>query len=336
LYYNAYLPLLVDADERVLLASDSDRPSVREFFQNRMSSYGFCAAYVSTLILAVSCVAVQYGLGAGTASDGFLTDRLCIALHGVWWLLLSIPTYFWLNARPGAPFEGGIARIAVSGWVGAYNNIREAALYPQTFYFLICFFFYMDTINTIGHVGVLFASQELCVSNLNLALMMVLLLVAACFGSVFYLWVYKRFSLQPKTMILWILTVYSAVCAYGCIGLIPGSVIGLRSQWELYMFAVIHGFHTGSLQSFSRTLFADLIVPGKEGQFFSLYQVTDKGGSWLGPLVITIIKNSTESLRPGFIFLFFLTGGSAILLAYLLDHKKGMRDVGRDLSTSKA
>lgn len=328
-YYNAYLPLLVDADERVLVAPDVEKASVREFFQNRMSSYGFAAAYASSLILAIGGVVIQVVTGGSSSSDGFFVDRLCIAMHGIWWLILSVPAYFWLKTRPGLPFEGSTLSICFSGWVEAYRVLKEATRYPQTFIFLLCYFFYSDTISTIALVGVLFAKEVLCMRNDEMALVLVEILVFAMVGNIVYLKIYKRWSLEPKTLITWILCVYSGLCLWGCLGYFNFSPIGFKSKWELHLFAAIHGLHTGSLQSFSRTLFADLIPPGKEGQFFSLYQITDKGGSWLGPLAITIIKQTTHSLRPGFFFLFLLTTGSTVLFSSLLDHRKGIQDAGR-------
>jgi MFS-type transporter involved in bile tolerance (Atg22 family) len=39
----------------------------------------------------------------------------------------------------------------------------------------------------------------------------------------------------------------------------------------------------GPVQSYSRTVFSDLVIPGKEAEFFALYEITDKGrqGSFL-------------------------------------------------------
>jgi UMF1 family MFS transporter len=51
---------------------------------------------------------------------------------------------------------------------------------------------------------------------------------------------------------------------------------GLVTLGEFYVYAVVYGFNVGSVQSFSRTLFADLIPSGKEAEFFGLYGVIIK------------------------------------------------------------
>ena len=60
-------------------------------------------------------------------------------------------------------------------------------------------------------------------------------------------------------------------------GLIPDLQFGLTNVWEGFLFGAIHGLMLGPVQSYSRTVFSDLIIPGKEAEFFALYEITDKG-----------------------------------------------------------
>ena len=64
-----------------------------------------------------------------------------------------------------------------------------------------------------------------------------------------------------------------------------------------------YGFGIGAYQSFSRSIFAGLIPPGHEGAFYSLYELTNKGSSAIGPVVLTAIQQLTGDLRWGFIFI---------------------------------
>ena len=47
----------------------------------------------------------------------------------------------------------------------------------------------------------------------------------------------------------------------------------------------------GAVQSYSRTMFCDLLIPGKEAEFFALFEITDKGSSWLGPCSYSLLIN---------------------------------------------
>ena len=43
------------------------------------------------------------------------------------------------------------------------------------------------------------------------------------------------------------------------------------------------GFVLGGTQALSRSLFSQLIPPGKEAEYFGFYEISDRGTSWLGP-----------------------------------------------------
>eukprot|EP00808_Paulinella_micropora_P006821 g41056.t1 len=53
------------------------------------------------------------------------------------------------------------------------------------------------------------------------------------------------------------------------------------------------------------------------------------GSSWIGPLVVALIRNSTGSLRQAFIYLLATVVLSLLMLWYLVDVRQGMIDVGR-------
>ena len=106
--------------------------------------------------------------------------------------------------------------------------------------------------------------------------------------------------------------------------------MGLKSEPEAYVFGALHGFMLGPVQSYSRTLYADLVIPGKEAEFFALYEISDKGSSFIGPLVVAQIYQATRNINAGFLYLIAMTALPAMLLL-TVDHHKGMSDV-RQLS----
>jgi hypothetical protein len=97
---------------------------------------------------------------------------------------------------------------------------------------------------------------------------------------------------------------------------------GLNTATEFYIAAAIFGFQTGSYQSFSRTLLSHLTPLGCESEFFSLYELTDKGSAWLGPVVLTVVREATGNLRWGLfaIIFFFIVGG---IFLFFVDPKEG-------------
>jgi UMF1 family MFS transporter len=71
----------------------------------------------------------------------------------------------------------------------------------------------------------------------------------------------------------------------------------------------------GGSQALSRSLFSQLIPHGKEAEYFGLYEISDKGTSWLGPLLFGITYQATGRYDIAIISLivFFVIGFIALL-----------------------
>eukprot|EP00002_Diphylleia_rotans_P038156 TRINITY_DN8631_c0_g1_i2.p1 TRINITY_DN8631_c0_g1~~TRINITY_DN8631_c0_g1_i2.p1 ORF type:complete len:170 (-),score=29.80 TRINITY_DN8631_c0_g1_i2:111-620(-) len=105
----------------------------------------------------------------------------------------------------------------------------------------------------------------------------------------------RRLGWSPKKIIQFHLLFLLTLPLYGLLGFF--APFGLVTVEELYAFGFVYGLNIGSVQSFSRTVFSDLIPMGYESEFFGLYEITDKGSSWIGPLIVSIILQATGSMR---------------------------------------
>jgi len=78
----------------------------------------------------------------------------------------------------------------------------------------------------------------------------------------------------------------------------------------------------GGSQALSRSLFAQLIPAGKEAEYFSIYEVSDKGTSWVSPLVFGLALQITHSYRQAILSLivFFIAG---LVVLTKVDVKRG-------------
>ena len=76
------------------------------------------------------------------------------------------------------------------------------------------------------------------------------------------------------------------------------------------------GIVLGGSQALSRSLFSQLIPKGKEAEYFGFYEISDKGTSWLGPLLFGLAFQLTRNYRVGVISLvvFFVIGFVLLLL----------------------
>ncbi|MGH3974488.1 MAG: MFS transporter, partial [Pseudonocardiaceae bacterium] len=83
----------------------------------------------------------------------------------------------------------------------------------------------------------------------------------------------------------------------------------------------------GGTNALSRSLFSQLVPPGKEAEYFSVYEVGAKATSTLGPLLFAAIGQATGSFRPAIVSLvvFFVVG--FVLLA-LVPVRRAIRAAG--------
>ncbi|GAA3242049.1 hypothetical protein GCM10020256_65640 [Streptomyces thermocoprophilus] len=97
------------------------------------------------------------------------------------------------------------------------------------------------------------------------------------------------------------------------------------------MLAAGIGLVLGGSQALSRSLFSHLVPPGKEAEYFSAYEVSDRGMSWLGPLLFGLTYQLTGSYRDAIISLvaFFFVLGFVLLARVPV--RRAISDAGNPL-----
>ena len=87
-------------------------------------------------------------------------------------------------------------------------------------------------------------------------------------------------------------------------------MVAMTCQWEFYMMCLIFGLQTGSQQAYTRSIYSSNVPQGHEAEYFSFYEVTDKGTAWAGPLVVSAVFDATGDFRDSFgaLLSFFVVG----------------------------
>ncbi len=69
-----------------------------------------------------------------------------------------------------------------------------------------------------------------------------------------------------------------------------------------------------------------MIPQGREAEFYSFYEVSDRGTSWIGPLLFGLVNQVFGSLRPAILslILFFIIG---LIALPFVNEKKAIQDV---------
>lgn len=352
---NSFLPVLVNNHPETLAAfaeieaepllNDSEQPphtalmSVTSRVSQELSGKGAACGYISTLLLQL----ILMGVIILTGSTIF-SIQIAIFLIGIWWLLFLIPVAIYMKSRPGRPLlvrqkqvgtshrvssflnavtQGGYGYV-VYGWQTLFETIHEARKMRDITLFLLGWFLISDALTTISSSAILFAQSELKMSASSLSIINLLVMLFAIMGATATpKFIVPRFKTRnPIVGMLFVLVLASAVPLYGIIGFFQ-TTFGLRHPWEMYVVACWYGFTLGGYSTLSRSIFSLLIPRGKEAIFFSLFSVTDKGSSIIGPLVAGIIVDKTQNMRYTFFFIFVLVA-APLGVFYAVDVERGM------------
>lgn len=343
-FYNAYLPLLVQNHPKYLEAAtmrdpqestvnDQPQTQTHRFFtaqQRKLHKVGEkLSSFISTMGIAAGyCAGILVILAVILYFQIFGTEgrsiQICIAACGIWWLFFSSLSFWYLKYRPGPPLPEGSNYFSFS-WKKLGKTLQKCRRLPTTFSFLSCYFFYSDGYNTMGSAAILIARQSLNVGIAKLTICALIAPICALFGTIFFFFIQRTFKISSKKMLISILCMMGCIPIYCALGLISKR-IGLRQEWEIYVITSVYGLIIGAAQSFSRVLFAELIPVGDESEFFSLYAVTDKGSAFLGPMVIAILSDYTNQPRFGLLFLAALILIPIPLIVRKVDMTKGKQE----------
>jgi UMF1 family MFS transporter len=112
-------------------------------------------------------------------------------------------------------------------------------------------------------------------------------------------------------------------------GVVIYAYFGLKGESRVLEFFILGAFIAlvmGGSQAISRSLYAQIIPSGKQAEYYSFYEVSERGTSWIGPLIFGLVNQIFGSLRPAILSLiFFFVVGLAILP--FVNIKKAMADV---------
>jgi UMF1 family MFS transporter len=108
-----------------------------------------------------------------------------------------------------------------------------------------------------------------------------------------------------KRAIIVSLVIWAGVVIYSY-----GGMKGEHRATEFFILGMFIAVVLGGSQAISRSLFAQMIPKNKEAEFFSIYEISERGTSWLGTLVFGIAVTVFKSLRPAIfsLIIFFVVG----------------------------
>jgi UMF1 family MFS transporter len=304
-FYNSFLPEITTEDQ-------ADKVSSRGF------AYGYLGgALLLTLNLALVMGADRLGISTG------LAVRLSLLSSGIWWGGFAVITFLNLKSRPKRkslpPGKGYLA----AGFLEIFDTIKELRRLPLTLRYLLAYLVYNDGIQTVIVAASVFLEQELFPKGNPIFLLEIFLMVQ--FVAVLGALMFERLAylIKTKNAILVSLVIWAAIVIY--------AYRFLHTVREAWIIAALIAIVLGGSQALSRSLFSRMIPEGKEAAFFGLYEVSERGTSWMGPLMFSIVIARTGSYRQALLSLivFFVIG---LIGLWLTDTDRAIREARKVVS----
>ncbi|QTD97270.1 MFS transporter [Streptomyces cyanogenus] len=276
--YNSYLPQIAPPDQR-----------------DAVSSRGWAFGYAAGSLVLVADL-VLYSAHDSFGLSETAAVRICLASAGLWWgafTLVPLRTLRDRHARVAQATAPGLRQLAAT--------VRDMRRHPLTLAFLLAYLVYNDGIQTVITQASVYGSEELALGQSTLIVAVLLVQVLAVAGALAMGRLARRYGAQRTilgSLLAWTLT------------LAAGWFLPARAPVWFFLLAAGIGLVLGGSQALSRSLFSHLVPPGKEAEYFSAYEMSDRGMSWLGPLLFGMTYQLTGSYRSAIFSLvaFFVLG----------------------------
>lgn len=287
--YYAFLAEIAEPDER-------DEVSARGW------AFGFLGGGVA--------LAVQLGIYLGHEAIG-LTEgqavRACFLMSGLWWAGFTIiPLRRLADRRQARPIEPEVG-VVRAGFRELAGTLREARAFPLTLGFLGAYLVFNDGVQTVVTTSAQYGREELHFSQDTLIATILMVQFVAFIGGWLHGLVARR--LGAKRTIMGSLTLWIGV-------IIAAYFLEPDEPVPFYLVGAGIGLVLGGTVALARSLYSQMIPAGKEAQYFSLYEISERGTAWLGPVLFAAIGSATGSFRPAILALigFFVVGIALVAL----------------------
>ncbi|WP_269235786.1 MFS transporter [Flavobacterium flavigenum] len=278
-FYNSYLPDIAFPEQ-----------------QDKISAKGYSLGYIGSVILLI--VNLIMIMGAANDEAKMQAMRYSFVMVGVWWILFSQYTYYFLPKGNKETNQKLSKQIVFNGfkelkkvWAILQDNI------PLKRY-LGGFFVSSMAVQTVMLVATYFGAQEIQWSSkeestIGLIICILIIQLVAVIGAVLTSRASEKFGNIPT--LIGINIIWAVFCALAFFITLP---------IHFYVMATVVGFVMGGIQALSRSTYSKLLPETEDtASFFSFYDVAEKIGIVIGMCLYGIIDQITGSPRLAIVFL---------------------------------
>jgi UMF1 family MFS transporter len=299
-FYNAFLPDIAKAEE-----------------QDSVSSKGFAYGYIGGgIVLALNMALLMI------MTDTRLAIRISLASAGLWWLVFTVlyPQRRLVQRNVAVSLPAGANYLTYS-FKAFLTTLKEmTSKYPLTLRYLIAYLIYNDGIQTVNTVATIFAMVELGIDPEQLVGIVLMIQFVAALGAILF----NRLAgiIGAKYTVI--------ITLSGWAGLLIWAFAWMHTPDQIWLWAFVEALVLGSSQALSRSMFSKMIPKNQESAYFSLYEITERGTSWIGPVVFGLAVQVTGSSRSALLPLIaFFVIGIGILLS--VNVRQAIQDAGNEV-----
>lgn len=279
--------------------------------RDAVSSRGWGIGYLGGGIL-LGLNLLLYQNAARLGLDETMAVRISLGSAGAWWAFFTVIPMMGLRAR-GAAHPPARA-VWKSGFVQLARTLRRLGRYRQALLFLMAYLLYNDAVQAVITLSGQFGADYLRMPMADLTLAILMVQFVAFAGALAFQRMAEK--LGAYRTVMGSLFVWTALMC---------GVFFIRNSRDFFIAAALVALIMGGTQALSRSLFSVMIPKGKEAEFFSLYEISDKGTSWVAPLIFGLVMQFTGSYQWAILslVLFFLAG---IAVLARVDVSRGMEE----------
>ena len=291
-FYNSYLPDIAFPDQ-----------------QDKISAKGYSLGYIGSVLLLIINLAMimkpQLFNIFGTAGEASMKAmRYSFAMVGIWWIVFSKYTYFYLPKGNSNKNKVNIS-VIFKGFIELKKVWRQLQTEIPLKRYLLSFFVFSMAVQTVMLVATYFGAQEIQWSSpeesqIGLITCILLVQLIAILGAILTSKASSKFG--NINVLIFLNAFWLLLC---------GLAYFMTMPMHFYIMASLIGLVMGGIQSLGRSTYSKFLPETEDtASFFSFYDVSEKIGIVIGMCVYGLIDQITGSPRFAIVFLgvFFLTG----------------------------
>ncbi len=268
---------------------------------DKISANGFAVGYIGSTIPFIICMvlivlAQQEIIGLSVIA----ACQISFVITAIWWGVFTIPMLrnvkqvYYIEREP---------RPVVNSFKRLFQTFRDIQKHKALFLFLLAYFFYIDGVSTIIKMAATYGT-DLGISSTNL----LMILLVTQFVAFPFAWLYGKLTerFPGKTMLYVGIIIYTILCIYAYF---------IKTTTDFWILALLVGTSQGGIQALSRSYFAKLVPKEQSNEFFGFYNIFGRFAAVLGPFLVGIVSQMTDSTNSGVLSIvsLFIIGGLLLI-----------------------